>query len=355
MRKMWFVGLVVIAITTLVLLSGVGDILFDYLIDLHVSLVSTPTAATNICGQAVKAPLKYDHVIWITEENKSLKQVIGSPSAPYISSLASQCGYSTNFTDNEPRPIWSLGFHSMSHYLAGVAGSNCKTGNNRQGDGCLMNDSINPLFQTLPTVSIFEQLKKAKLTWRSYQESAKANCSLTGLGLYAARHDPVLFFPTLRSNCEFNDVAIPTLANAQNAPTGRLIDDIKNGTLPTFAYVTPNLNNDMHNGSVKLGDAWLQAYLEPLFASAEYKKGRTAVFVIWDEAPLAGQTLPNLFIAPSIHGGATALPMNGFAVLGTTEDLLGLPRLGCATGTPPGGVGQCYSGATTDLRNVFGF
>ena len=49
-----------------------------------------------------------------------------------------------------------------------------------------------------------------------------------------------------------------------------------------------------------------------------------------------------------------AAPMNGFAVLGTTEDLLGLPRLGCATGTPPGSVGQCYAGATTDLRAVFG-
>jgi hypothetical protein len=353
--KMWFYGLGAIAIGAIVLQTGLGSIIRDYIIDLRVSLASAPTATANICGQAVKKPATYDHVIWITMENKSLGQVIGNRNAPYISSLATQCGYSTNYNDNEPRPVWSLGFHSMAHYLAGVAGSNCVTGNNRQGTGCLTDDATNPLFQTLPTVSIFEQIKKAKLTWKSYQESAEANCSLTGMGLYAARHDPVLFFPALRTDCSFNDIAIPTLTNAQNGPTGKLIDDIKNNTLPTFAYVTPNLNNDMHNGSVKLGDAWLQAYLEPLFDSVEYKKGRTAVFILWDEAPLAGQTLPNLVIAPSVHGGATTLPMNGFAVLGTTEDLLGLPHLGCATGTPPGGIGTCNSGATTNLRRVFNF
>jgi hypothetical protein len=353
--RIWLLAGVATVLLGLTLWASFGWLIRDWLADLPIKLTSQPIATANVCGQAVKPPSHYDHVIWITEENKSLSQVIGSPKAPFISSLAKQCGYSTKYTDNVPRPSWSLGYHSMSHYLAAVAGSNCESGNNRRGTGCLYNDAIKPAQKTLSTVSIFQQLKDAGYSWKSYQESSPRNCSLTNRGLYAARHDAALFFSAIRPDCSASDIAIPTLTNGQNTPTGQLIQDIKNNKLPTFAYVTPNLNNDMHNGSVKLGDAWLQAYLEPLFASADYKKGSIAVFIIWDEAPRVNQTLPNMIIAPSVHGGGIAVPVNGFAVLGATEDLLGLQRLGCATGTPLGAVGQCYSGATTDLRAVFGF
>jgi len=277
---------------------SLNGLIHGWLADLPVKLASKPVTVTNVCGQAAKPPTHYDHVIWITEENKALGQVIGSQNAPFISSLAKQCGYSVKFTDNEPRPAWSLGYHSMSHYLAGVAGSNCVTGNNRQGTGCLTNDAIKPAKDSLPTESIFQQLNTAGLSWKSYQESAPRNCSLTNHGLYAARHDAALFFSAVRPDCQTADVTIPTLANGQNTPSGQFIDDITRNALPTFSFVTPNLNNDMHNGSVKLGDAWLQAYLEPLFRSADYQSGRVAVFVIWDEAPHANQTLPNLVIAP---------------------------------------------------------
>jgi hypothetical protein len=315
---------------------------------------SAPVSDQNVCGNAAKPPERYDHVIWILEENKSLSQVIGNKDAPFISSLARQCGYSTNYGDDEPRPTRGLGYHSLSHYLAGVSGSNCDVGNDRLGTNCMMNDAVTPAKQKLSTESIFHQVQTASLSWRSYQESAPNNCSLFSRGLYAARHDAALYFDSIRPTCSTFDIAIPGFVPGKGAPTGPLIEAISQGNLPTFAYITPNLINDMHNGSVKHGDAWLKSYLEPLFRSAEYRAGRTAVFIIWDEAPKTGQPLPNLVIAPSVRSGAVAAPMNGFTVLGATEQLLGLPPLGCASGKAPGGVGTCGSGATTDLRAVFG-
>ena len=315
---------------------------------------SAPVADQNVCSNSAKPPDHYDHVVWILEENKALNQVIGHADAPFISSLAKQCGYSTNYGDDEPRSAKGLGYHSLSHYLAGVSGSNCDLGNGQLGTHCVMNDAITPAKQSLSTETIFQQAQAAGLSWRSYQESSPSNCSLMSRRLYAARHDAALYFDSIRSTCPIYDIAIPGLANANDAPSGALISAIRSGKLPSFSYVTPNLNNDMHNGSVKIGDAWLRAYLEPLFDSADYKAGKVAVFIIWDEAQKAGQPLPNLVIAPSVHTGAVNAPMNGFTVLGTTQQLLGLPRLGCATGTPPGGMGTCGNGATTDLRAVFG-
>ena len=64
------------------------------------------------------------------------------------------------------------------------------------------------------------------------------------------------------------------------------MDDIATARLPAFAIVTPNLQNDMHistGGSAARGDAWLASYLPLILNSSTYRRGRTAVFVLWDE------------------------------------------------------------------------
>jgi phosphatidylinositol-3-phosphatase len=41
--------------------------------------------------------VRYKHVVWIVLENKGYSDIIGSPTAPYINSLAKKCGVATNF------------------------------------------------------------------------------------------------------------------------------------------------------------------------------------------------------------------------------------------------------------------
>jgi hypothetical protein len=303
----------------------------------------------QVCGQRSAAPAHYSHIVWILEENRSLTQVMNPVSAPFITALAKQCAYSTKFDDNEPRQSFGAGYHSVVHYIADVAGSNCIEGNGRKGTGCLGGNANNPMAVSVPTESLFQQVTKAGLTWRSYQESAPASCARENHGLYVPRHDAAVYFSKIRTDCQKYDMPIATL---HGHPTGSLIHAIETNSLPTFSYITPNLNHDMHNGSVAAGDAWLRSYLMPLFRSQSYEDGQTVVFVIWDEANKSNSSLPNLIIAPTARSGADALPINGFTVLRATENMLGLPYLGCATGVPPGGTGTCYAGASANLRHA---
>jgi hypothetical protein len=88
------------------------------------------------------------------------------------------------------------------------------------------------------------------------------------------------------------------------------------------------LCDDTHDCSVATGDAWLAANVAPILASATYRAGKTAVFVVWDEAT----PMPNIVVAPSIHPGTiVAQPVDHYALLRATEEMLGLPgRLGAA-------------------------
>src|SRR5258708_7940920 len=53
-------------------------------------------AATGPCGTISPGAAHYTHVIWILEENHSYPDIVGSSQAPYINSLASDCGLATN-------------------------------------------------------------------------------------------------------------------------------------------------------------------------------------------------------------------------------------------------------------------
>ena len=56
-----------------------------------------PADAAGPCGTVSTAPA-YTHVIWIWMENHSFSDVIGNTSqAPYINTLAGECGLATNY------------------------------------------------------------------------------------------------------------------------------------------------------------------------------------------------------------------------------------------------------------------
>jgi hypothetical protein len=126
--------------------------------------------------------------------------------------------------------------------------------------------------------------------------------------------------------------------------------------LPELAFVTPDILNDMHDGTVSEGDNWLHAYLPLITSSPAYLRGDVAVYVLWDEQEsYSSGPMPNLFVSPYIAPTKSTLPMNHFAALRTMEDQLGIKtHLGCASGTAPGG-GACPAGSTADLRSEFNF
>ena len=91
------------------------------------------------CGTNPKPPARYKHVVWIVMENKGYSDVIGSSIAPYINSVAQQCGVATNFyAESSP---------SLPNYIAMTSGST-------QG----ISDDDDPSSHRLAAPSIFSQV-----------------------------------------------------------------------------------------------------------------------------------------------------------------------------------------------------
>jgi hypothetical protein len=110
------------------------------------------------------------------------------------------------------------------------------------------------------------------------------------------------------------------------------------GQLPTFTSITPNICDDMHDCSVATGDQWLATWVPQILATASYRSGSTALFIVWDEpTPVA-----NVVVSPSVRPGTVAnTAVDQYSLLRATEEMLGLPLLAAAA-------------SATSLRAVLG-
>ena len=275
---------------------------------------STPSAS-HPCGTQAK-PGSYKHIIWIFMENHSYSKIIGSSQAAYINTVAKECGSATNY-HNITHP-------SLPNYIAATSGLPVSS------LPAFLPDCSPAAGCNTTAKSIFGQVK----TWKSYEENMPSNCARTNAGNYAVRHNPATYFTAL-NNCSSNDV-----------PYARLATDLAHNQLPQFSFITPNLIDDMHNGTIAQGSKWLASHLPAILNSAQYKNGSTAIFLTWDEGEEGQEVrgercstntsdvschIPMLVISPSTKAGSKSGTLfNHFSLLATTEQLLGLAKLGQA-------------------------
>ena len=220
--------------------------------------------STTPCGVVSTAPAKYDHVIWIVFENKTYSSVIGSASAPYLTSLAAKCGNAKGMVA-ETHP-------SLPNYIWMTAGSS-------KG----VTDDGPPSAHKLTGPTIFSIVGD----WRSLQESMPSNCYKGNSGQYAVKHNPAAYFTDLTS-CATRDVPLTSTPNLS----------------AKFTMIEPNMCNSMHDCSVSTGDAWAAGFIPKLLNSPEYMAGRTAIFVTFDENDgSAGNHIPTIVISPSVRKG----------------------------------------------------
>ena len=273
-------------------------------------------AASGPCGTQATAP-GYKHVIWIWMENHSYNTIIGSSQAPYINSLATKCGLATNY-HNVSHP-------SLPNYVSATSGLGYSGIAKFDGD-------CNPVPGCVTSAaSIFGQGE----TWKAYEESMPSNCHKTDSGEYAVRHNPPPYLTRLKGCATFD------------VPYTQLASDLSAGKLPAFSFITPNLIDDMHDGTIADGNKWLAANLPTILNSPEYTSGSTAVFITWDEGEGGTATkcatnktdvgchVATIVISPSTKPGTrSATLFNHYSLLGTAEQLLGLPALGRAAAFP---------------------
>jgi hypothetical protein len=233
-------------------------------------------------------------VIWILFENHSYGSIINSSSAPYFNHLASLCGLATDYS--------AISHPSLPNYIALTSGAT-------QG----ITDDGSPSQHPLAVPSIFSQLPAGGS--RSLEESMPANCSLSSSGRYVARHNPEAYYTNARADCGAYDVPLGSPADIS----------------ARFTFVTPDLCSDMHDCSVATGDAWLSNFLPSLLGSNEYRAGKTAIFITFDEGSGGDNRVATLVVAPPVHPGSrSATPYTHYSLLRTTEQMLGLGLLGNA-------------------------
>lgn len=268
------------------------------------TVATSPTTSHGPCGWRVKT--SYRHVVWIWMENRSYSAVLGpSGSAPRLASYARACGVATDY--------WAITHPSLPNYLAAVAGSTGGVSSDCDPSSCPQRRG-----------SLFAQVAAAGRGWRGYAENMSVACDRASYDGYAARHNPAVYFPTIRSRCTRWDVPM-------GGTSGRFAQALAAGRLPAFAFVTPNLCHDGHDCTTSTADQWLGGWLHRIATSPAYGAGDTAVFVTWDEGVGADNRVATVVMAPTVPPGTRyGARLSHYSLLRTTEQLLGLPFLGHA-------------------------
>jgi hypothetical protein len=198
------------------------------------------------------------HVWIITEENHSYEYVVGSSQMPYYNQLIAQYGLATQFYSDQHSSLPALMWF--------VAGAPIETDNDTVS--CKHDDD-----------NILRELLRRGYRWRSYQE----NMPYAGFqGLYGGEHNT--YFRRHNPLIDFSDACPGTGQDTNSVPYSQMATDFADGETVNYAYITPNVAEDAHNGSLEAADQWLQANVPSILARPEFSPGGDGIlFIVWDE------------------------------------------------------------------------
>jgi hypothetical protein len=274
----------------------------------------------------------------------SPQQIFGNPAAPYINSLitagnpnAAQVSYATAYYNagvgvhpSEPNYVWAeAGTDFGIHTDAEPRSANHNVFNARH---------------------LTAQLNSIGVSWRNYEEDVQLGLSPTNNAAgtngpvnpfygtsqynYAVKHNPMAFFPDTMVQNVF--------------PLAQFFQDLANGALAQYTWITPNQFNDAHsaltggftyNGTlftgdqaaIATGDNFLSLVVPQIMASPAYQNNGV-IIIWWDESEggdSTNRTIPEIIISPLAKGNAYAssVPMSHSSDIKTLEEIFGLPFL----------------------------
>jgi phosphatidylinositol-3-phosphatase len=197
------------------------------------------------------------HVWIITEENHSYESVIGSSQMPYFNYLAKRYALAAQYYSNRHSSLPAL--------MRLVAGQDVTT--NNKTTSCFDVDNI------------VRHLLWHGMTWKSYAEDLPY-AGYTGLFYdnYVRRHNPLIDFTDVCASSE----------KLNSVPFSRLAKDISNHTTPNYAYITPNVQHDAHDGTRAQADDWLSNHVPKILALPQFQSGGDGLlFIVWDEGNIS--------------------------------------------------------------------
>lgn len=269
--------------------------------------------------EATAAPSSMPTVFLIVMENHNWSDIKDSASAPYINSLLSQGAHAEAYA-NVPK------LHpSEPNYLWLEAGTNFGVKDDKSPK-----DNHQSSTEHLTTM-----LDAANISWRSYQEGiAGDTCPLKSDGLYAPKHNPMVFFDDVTNKNDPNsDYCISHVR-----PFNELAEDISQGNVAHYNFIAPNLCNDMHNADgcatkdpILNGDNWLKQNIPIILDSDAYKSGGI-IFITWDESEHGDFPIGMIVLSQYAKTGySNTIPYSHSSTLRTLQELFGVkPFLGDA-------------------------
>ncbi len=230
-----------------------------------------------------------DHIVIVIEENRSFNQIIGNREAPYINKLAKRGAL---FTQS-----YGVTHPSQPNYLALFSGST-------RG----ITSNICPL--TLSGDNLASNLRVKGLSFSSYAESMpQAGYDGCYYGAYMRKHNPAANWKEL---------------SAYNQPFSAFPTDY--AQLPTLAIVVPDQLNDMHDGSIAQGDAWLKQNIERYAQWA--MRHNSLLIVTWDEDDgSSNNRIATILVGAMVKSGQYKQRIDHYNLLRTLEEIYGLEFL----------------------------
>jgi hypothetical protein len=280
-------------------------------------------ALASACAPPLQAETpvpRPDHVVIVIEENHRAPQIIGNPAAPYMNALADQGAlFTQSFAVTHP---------SQPNYLHIFSGAN---------QGCT-SDSVPPAGAPYTTANLGAGLLAKGLTFGGYSLGQPGVGFLgRSSGAYVRKHNPW---------CNWQGTGPNQLPPAVNMPFTSFPADY--GTLPTISFVIPDMDYDMHDGSIAFGDAWLKTHLD---AYIQWAKTHNSLLILtFDEDDFtAVNRIATIFVGPMVKQGEYGERITHHSVLRTLEDMYGLDHAGAsATATPIGDVWTASLGSALE-------
>src|SRR5439155_1479474 len=233
---------------------------------------STASSATSATQSAVVP--SFAHVVVVVMENKSASSIIGNTSqASYINGLAAQYSYASN--------DFAISHPSLPNYLA-------LTGASTFG----ITSDCSPAVCPVNATNLMDRIESAGRSWKAYMESMPASCATSDAYPYAVKHNPFVYYNDIRTNA--------SRCQSHVVPFTQLSTDLRSAsTTPSYAWITPNMCNDMHDCSIATGDAWLKAQVPAILSSPAFTSQHSLLALTWDEDDFTGTNQVEFVLAGS--------------------------------------------------------
>jgi acid phosphatase len=183
--------------------------------------------------------------------------------------------------------------------------------------------------------SVFDQALAAGRTAGVYAEGMPDPCLPvdypSAAPLYAARHNPWVFFRAGRTGCRAHDRGLSTFAA-----------DAAADRLPDVGLLVPDLQHDAHDASLAAADSWLRTRLQPVLASDDFTTGRLVVVVTADEDDgHSGELVLTSVLNRRLSGVVVDTPLDHYSLTRYIDEVLRVAPLRAAADAP-------------DLKGAFG-